>query len=106
MSPQENSALGEPASRMMPVDAEGRATGATAYTYASGLSQLVAYYATCCCCRARHPFFSPSDRDAWTEAHRVGTRHAVHFTVEEWDFVEPPWVAADGLPLTERTASR
>lgn len=85
----------------MPVDAEGRATGATVYQYGNGLSELWAYYATCLCCGRRSPFFSPSDRDIWAEVHRARTGHAIELTVEAWDFTEPPWVAADGLDLPE-----
>ncbi|MEV6399960.1 hypothetical protein AB0M39_35100 [Streptomyces sp. NPDC051907] len=91
---------GEVKERLMPVDAEGRANGATVVVYDSGLAQLIAYYARCCFCAERHPFFSPSDRDAWAEVHRADTGHAMELTVEPWDFRTPPWVAADGLPLT------
>lgn len=86
--------------RRMPVDAEGRATGPTTIIYASGEAQSVAYYAGCCCCTKRHPFFSPSDRDAWAEVHRAETGHAMELTAEPWDYREPPWVASYGLPLT------
>lgn len=88
--------------RDMPVDAQGQAVGATVVVYASGRAQLFAYYANCCTCAGgRYPFFSPSDRDAWTEAHRAAhPDHAVALTVEPWDFTDPPWIAAYGQPLT------
>jgi hypothetical protein len=86
--------------REMPVNADGLATGATVITYDNGLHELWAYYASCCCCAIREPFFSPADRDAWTEAHRADhPAHAMQLTAEPWDFRDPPWVAADGLPL-------
>jgi len=87
--------------RQMPVNADGQATGATIVTHASGLHELWAYYASCCCCTTREPFFSPADRDAWAEVHRADhPTHAMQLTTEPWDFRTPPWVAADGLPLT------
>lgn len=87
--------------REMPVNADGQATGATIVTYANGLTELWAYYASCCCCTVREPFFSASDRDAWAEVHRADNpTHAMQLTAEPWDFKNPPWVAADGLPLT------
>jgi hypothetical protein len=87
--------------REMPVDADGRAVGATVVVYASGQAQHFAYYAACLTCVERYPFFSPSDRDTWTEAHRAAClNHAVELTVEPWDYVNPPWIAAYGLPLT------
>ncbi|MFE2934858.1 hypothetical protein [Streptomyces sp. NPDC059278] len=86
--------------RYMPVDAEGNAVGATVVVYDSGQVQRVAYYATCCHCDHRQPFFSPADRDGWSEVHRASTSHPMALTVERWDFRTPPWVAADGLPLT------
>ncbi len=92
---------GEVVHRRMPVNAEGYATGPTLVVYASGMSQRLAYYASCCCCTARYPFFSPAERDAWAEVHRAEhPLHAIELTVEPWDLTEPPWVAADGLPLT------
>lgn len=84
----------------MPVNEEGRATGPTLVTYASGQVEHLAYYATCCYCPHRHAFFSPEDRDGWSEVHRTDTAHAVELTVERWDYSTPPFVAADGLPLT------
>jgi len=89
----------EPTARMMPVDAEGRATGPTVYTYAGGDRTPYAYYARCVCCPLAQPFYSPNDRDAWAEMHRAVTDHAMELTVEPWDYREPPWVAAHGLPL-------
>lgn len=86
--------------RAMPVNAEGQATGPTLVTYASGRVERWAYYASCCCCATRAPFFSPSDRDAWAEVHRAERpAHAMQLTAEPWCFTTPPWVAADGLPL-------
>lgn len=91
----------EIASRTMPVNADGYAIGATAVTYATGLTELYAYYATCAVCSERHPFFSPADREQWVETHRAATPgHAVALTVEPWDYTTPPWIAAYGLPLT------
>lgn len=91
----------EIASRTMPVNAEGHAIGATAVTYTSGLTELYAYYATCAVCSARHPFFSPADREHWVETHRApAPGHVVMMSVEPWDYTTPPWIAAYGLPLT------
>lgn len=90
----------------MPVDAEGRAVAPTVVVYASGLAQLVAYYATCCRCTARYPFFSPPERAAWVEAHRTAhLDHPMTLTVEPWDFTAPPWVAASDQPLDPRSAT-
>lgn len=91
----------EIASRTMPVNEDGYAIGATAVTYATGLTELYAYYATCSGCRQRHPFFSPADREGWVEAHRAShPAHPVQLSVEPWDYTTPPWIAAYGLPLT------
>lgn len=90
--------------REMPVDAEGHATAATVVVYASGVVQQWAYYASCCVCAVRHPFYSPADREFWVEQHRTATPdHAIALTVEPWDYREPPFVAAYGLPLIHRS---
>lgn len=87
--------------REMPVNADGHATGPTLVTYADGVTEHWAYYASCCCCTTREPFYSPAERDAWAEVHRADhPAHAVQLTAEPWDFRNPPWVAAYGLPLT------
>jgi hypothetical protein len=87
--------------REMPVNADGHAIGPTKVHYATGQCERWAYYASCCCCKVREPFFSPSDRDAWAEVHRAErSDHAMQLTAEPWDLRTPPWVAADGLPLT------
>ncbi|MFF9265859.1 hypothetical protein [Streptomyces longwoodensis] len=86
--------------RTMPVNADGHATGPTTVTYADGRHEPWAYYATCCCCSLREPFYSPADRDVWSEAHRTEhPDHAMQLTSEPWDYRMPPWVAANGLPL-------
>lgn len=89
--------------RDMPVNAEGHATGPTTVVYASGRREPWAYYASCCCCTVREPFFSPADRDAWSETHRAAhPAHAIQLTAEPWDYRNPPWVAAYGLPLASQ----
>ncbi|MFC4328334.1 hypothetical protein ACFPC0_10900 [Streptomyces andamanensis] len=86
-------------SRHMPVNPEGQATGPTVIIYASGRKQLIAYWAACCGCPRRAPFFSPSDREQWVELHRLNTDHPVVLSTAPWDYTQPPWIAAWGTPL-------